>query len=121
MRRRILEWSLWLSIIAFLGVVSLEAASCVIPRSESFLRLGNRLFAFLRPGWLDLASSLDSSSGLPAPGSVDPRNIIYPPVTRSGSFNLPGFSLTFSFLRNSSAIWSARISLFVPLALASYS
>jgi hypothetical protein len=117
MRRRILEWSLWLSIAAFLAVLSLESASFLIPRSESFLAVGNRVFALLRPGWIDLASDLDSSSASPAPQIVNPRNIIAPPVTRSGSVNLPGFSLTFCLFRKNPANWSARISLFVPLVV----
>jgi hypothetical protein len=117
MRRRILEWLLWLSITAFLGVVSLEAASFLIPRSESFLAVGNRFYALLRPGWIDMASGLDSSSGVPAPAIVNPRNFIAPPVTRSSSVNLPGFSLTFCLFKSIPAMWSARISLFVPLAL----
>jgi hypothetical protein len=117
MRRRILEWLLWLSIVVFLGVLSLEAASFLIPRSESFLAVGGRLFALLRPGWIDLASDLDASSAPPAPAIVNPRNIIAPRVTRSSSVNLPGFSLTFCLFRNNPAIWSARISLFVPLVL----
>ncbi len=80
-RRRILEWLLWLSITALLGVVSLEAASFFIPHSESFLSVGRRFYAFLRPGWIDLSSDLDSASGTPAPASVNPRNIIAPPVS----------------------------------------
>jgi hypothetical protein len=117
MRRRILEWLLWLSITAFLGLVSLEAASFLIPRSESFLAVGNRFYALLRPGWIDMASGLDASSASPTPAIVNPRNIIAPPVTRSGSVNLPGFALTFCLFKNDPAIWSARISLFVPMVL----
>ncbi len=119
-RRRILEWLLWLSISALLGVVSLEAASFFIPRSESFLSIGGGFYAFLRPGWIDLASDLDSASGYPAPASVNPRNIIAPPVKRSGTINLPGFSLSFCLFRGNSAIWSAKISLLVPLVLSSF-
>ena len=120
LRRRILEWSLWVAITGFLGVVSLEAASVLIPRSDSFLKVGNRLFAILRPGWLDLGSGLDSRFGQPVPLVVNPSRIAFPPVSRSGSVNLPGFSLNFCFFRNSTsaAIWSARISLVVPLVLA---
>jgi hypothetical protein len=117
MRRRILEWTLWLSVTAFLGVISLEAASFLIPRSESFLAVGSRFYALLRPGWIDLASGLDSNPGYPTPMVVNPRNIIAPKVTRSGSINLPGFSLTFCLFRLNPAIWSARISLLVPLVL----
>ena len=91
MRRRILEWTLWLSITAFLGVISLEAASFLVPRSESFIAVGSRFFALLRPGWIDLASGLDSNPGYPAPMVVNPRNIIAPKLTRSGSIDLPGF------------------------------
>ena len=116
-RRRILEWALWLSITAFLGVVSLAAASLFVPRSQSFLAVGNRFFALLRPGWIDVASDLDTKSDAPAPLAVNPRNIVAPKVTRSGSVNLPGFSLTFCLFANNAPMWSTRISLFVPLAL----
>jgi hypothetical protein len=119
-RRRILEWLLWLSITALLGVISLEAASFLIPSSESFLRVGSGLYAFLRPGWIDLASDLDSTSSLPAPADVNPRNIVAPPVKRSGSVKLPGFSLSFCLFHADSAIWSAKISLLVPLVLSCF-
>ena len=117
MRRRILEWALWLSITAFLGVISLEAASFLIPRSESFLAVGSRFYALLRPGWIDLASGLDSNPGYPTPLVANPRNFIAPKVTRSGSINLPGFSLTFCLFERIPAIWSANLSLLVPLVL----
>ena len=97
--------------------ISLEAASFLIPRSESFLAVGSRFYALLRPGWIDLASGLDSNPGYPTPMVVNPRNIIAPKVTRSGSINLPGFSLTFCLFGRNPAIWSARISLLVPLVL----
>jgi hypothetical protein len=116
-RLRILEWLFWLSLTAFLGAVSLLAASFLITHSESFLSVGHRFYAFLRPGWIDLASDLDSDSGSPAPEIVNPRNIVLPPVKRSGSVNLPGFSLTFCLFHTNPAVWSARISLFVPLVL----
>ncbi len=116
-RLRILEWLFWLSLTAFLGAVSLLAASFLIPRTESFLSVGHGFYAFLRPGWIDLASDLDSNSGNPAPEIVNPRNIVAPPVKRSGSVNLPGFSLTFCLFHTVSAVWSARVSLFVPLVL----
>ena len=119
-RRRILEWLLWLSITALLGVVSLEAASLFIPRSESFVSIGGRFYAFLRPGWLDVASDLDSASSFPAPAVVNPRNIIAPPVRRSGTIALPGLSLSFCLFRGNSAVWSAKISLLVPLVLSSF-
>jgi hypothetical protein len=112
-----LEWALWLSIALFLGVLSLGAASLFVPRSQSFLAVGNRLFALLRPGWIDLASDLDAKPDAPAPLVVNPRNIVAPKVTRSGSVNLPGFSLTFCLFANSAPIWSMRMSLFAPLAL----
>jgi hypothetical protein len=116
MRRRILECSLWLTIAAFLGVLSLEAASLLIPRSESSLEAGGRLFVILRPGCIDLAGNLDSSAARTATGIAYRRNIIEPPARRSSSVDLPGFSLTFCLFRNNNpAIWSARISLFVPL------
>ena len=117
MRRKVLEWSLWLSITAFLAVISLGIASFVVPRSQSFLAVGNRLFALLRPGWIDLASDLDSTPDQPGPLIVNPRNILAPPVTRSGSITLPGFTLNFCLFRGGNAIWSTRISLFVPLVL----
>jgi hypothetical protein len=116
-RLRILEWMLWLSLTAFLGAISLLAASFLIARSESFLSVGHRFYAFLRPGWIDLASDLDSDSGSAAPEIVNPRNIVVPPVKRSSSVNLPGFSLTFCLFHANPAVWSARISLFVPLVL----
>ena len=114
-RRRLLEWALWLSITAVLGVISLAAASFLVPRSQSFVAIGNRFFALLRPGWIDIASDLDATPEAPAPLIVNPRNIIAPKVTRSGSVNLPGFSLTFCLFANSPPMWSMRISLFVPL------
>ncbi len=117
MRRRILERSLWVLIIGFLGAVSLLAASFLIPRSDSFLKVGNRLFAVLRPGWIDLGSDVDTSSGDPVPSVVDPRRIALPPVSRSGSVNLHGFSMSFCFVRLGPAVWSARISLVVPIVL----
>jgi hypothetical protein len=117
LRRRILEWILWLSITALLGVISLAAASFFVPRSQSFLAVGSRFFALLHTGWIDLASDLDATPEAPASSVVNPRNIIWPKVTRSGSVNLPGFSLTFCLFRDNPAIWSMRISLFVPLIL----
>jgi hypothetical protein len=117
LRRRILEWALWLSIAVFLGVISLAAASLFVPRSQSFLAVGSRLFALLRPGWIDAASDLDAAPDAPAPLIVNPRNIIAPKVTRSGSVNLPGFSLTFCLFQSNPAMWSMRISLLVPLIL----
>jgi hypothetical protein len=116
-RRRILEWTLWLSIVALLGVISLAAASLFVPRSQSFLAVGSRFFALLRPGGIDIASDLDATPEAPAPLIVNPRNIIAPKVTRSGSVSLPGFALTFCLFRNNPAMWSMRISLFVPLIL----
>jgi hypothetical protein len=117
MRRRILEWTLWLSITAFLGVISLEAASVLIPRSESFVAVGSHFFALLRPGSIDLASDLDSNLGDPTPMVVNPRNIIAPKPIRSGSIELPGFSLTFCLFARNPAMWSAKLSLLVPLVL----
>jgi hypothetical protein len=117
MRRRILEWALWLSITALLGVISLAAASLLVPRSQSFLAVGSRCFALLRPGWLDFASDLDATPEAPAPLIVNPRNIIAPKVTRSGSVNLPGLSMTYCLFGNNPAMWSMRISLFVPLVI----
>jgi hypothetical protein len=119
-RRRMLEWLLWLSITALLGVVSLEAASFFIPRSESYLSVGTGFYAFLRPSWIDLASDLDSAAGNPAPLQVYPRNVIAPPVRRSGSVDLPGFSLSFCLFRGNPAMWSARISLLVPFVLSCF-
>jgi hypothetical protein len=110
-----LEWALWLSITAVLGVISLAVASLLVPRSQSFLAVGSRFFALLRPGSIDVASNLDATPEAPAPLIVNPRNIIAPKVTRSGSVNLPGFSLTFCLFGNNPAMWSMRISLFVPL------
>jgi hypothetical protein len=120
-RLRILEWTFWLALTAFLGAVSLLAASFLIPRSESFLSVGRSFYAFLRPAWIDLASDLDSDSGSPAPEIVNPRNIVQPPVKRSSSVNLPGFSLTFCLFHTIPALWSARISLFVPVVLSLFS
>jgi hypothetical protein len=117
MRRKILEWTLWLSITAFLGVISLEAAAFLVPRSQSSLALGHRFFAVLRPGWIDLASGLNTTHGLPVPAIVNPRNIVWPKVTRSGSVNLPGVSLTFCLFQHGPAVWSMRVSLLVPLVL----
>ena len=117
MRRRILEWTLWLCITGFLGVISLAAAAFLVPRSQSFIAVGNRFYALLRPGWIDMGSTLDASSGYPAPAIVNPRNIIAPTVIRSGSVNLPGLNLTFCLFQRSPAQWSAQISLFVPLVL----
>ncbi len=119
MRRRILEWAFWLSITAFLGVISLEAASFLVPRSQSFLAVGSRFYALLRPGWIDLASDLDSAPNRPAPLVVNPRNIIAPPVSRSASVTLPGFTLSFCLFKGGNgAIWSASFSLLIPLVLA---
>src|SRR6516162_5700583 len=115
MKRRIMEWTLWLAITAFLGVISLEAASFLIPRSESFLAVGTRFYALLRPGSIDLGSWMDVSSGYPAPAIVNPRTILAPPVTRSGGVDWPGFSVKFCLFQRNPAVWSARISLFVPL------
>ena len=117
MRRWILKWALWLSMTAVLGAISLEAASFLVPRAESFLAIGQHFYALLRPGWIDLSSGLDSQARYPAPMTVIPRNIIAPKVVRSGSVNLPGFSLTFCLFRNAPAMWSAKVSLFVPLVL----
>jgi hypothetical protein len=117
LRRRTLEWALWLSIAAFLGVISLAAASLFVPHSQSFLAVGSRFFALLRPGWIDMASHLGENPAAPAPFVVNPRNIVAPKVTRSGSVSLPGFSLTFCLFRNNPAMWSMRISLFLPLIL----
>ena len=115
MRRRILEWALWIFITSLLGVVSLAAASLLVPRSQSFLAVGNSFFALLTPGWLDLGSNFDATPDAPAPLTVNPRNIIAPKVTRSGSVKLPGFTFVFCLFANSPAMWSMRISLFVPL------
>jgi len=116
-RRKILEWMLWLSVTAFLGVISLWAASYFVPRSEGFLAIGSRFYALLRPGWIDLASDLDSNSAQPGPYIVIPRNIIAPRVARSGSVTLPGFTFVFCLFKTNPAMWSMRISLFVPLIL----
>ena len=117
MRRRILEWTLWLCITGLLGVLSLGAAAFVVPRSQSFIAVGSRFYALLRPGWIDMGSMLDTSSGYPAPAIVNPRNIIAPKVIRSASVNVPGFYLTFCLFQRNPADWSAQISLFVPLVL----
>jgi hypothetical protein len=83
LRRRILEWALWLSITACLCVISLEAASFLVPRSQSFLAVGStgagsRIYALLRPGGIDMGSELDGHSDHPAPEIVNPRQIIAP-------------------------------------------
>lgn len=116
MRRRILEWTLWLCITGFLGVISLAAAAFLVPRSESFITVGSGVHALLRPGWIDMGSTLDASSKYPAPAIVNP-NIIAPKVIRGGSVNLPGFYLRFCLFQRSPAEWSLRISLFVPLVI----
>ena len=118
MRRRILEWTLWLSITAFLGVISLEAASFLDPPFRELRRGRNpvltpffdRAGSTWPAGWTPILA-------IPTPMIVNPRNIVAPKATRSGSVNLPGFSLTFCLFRSNPAIWSARISLFVPLVL----
>jgi hypothetical protein len=117
MRRRILEWTLWLCITGLLGVISLAAAAFLVPRSQSFIAVGSRFHALLRPGWIDMGSTLDTSSGYPAPAIVNPRNIIAPKVIRSGSVNLPGVNLTFCLFQRNPPDWSLRMSLFVPLVL----
>ena len=118
MRRRVLEWTLWLCITGLLGVLSLAAAAFVVPRSQSFVAVGSRFYALLRPpGWIDMGSTLDASSGFPAPRFSTRANIIAPKVIRSGSVNLPGFDLKFCLFQRNPAQWSAQISLFVPLVL----
>src|SRR5262249_16842628 len=86
--------------------------------SQSFLAVGKYFFALLRPGWIDLASDLDTKPDAPAPLVLNQRTLITPKVTRSGSINLPGFSLTFCLFANDTPNWSMRVSLFVPLVLA---
>jgi hypothetical protein len=124
LRRRILEWTFWLSIVAFFGVISLEAASYLVSRSERFIAVGGhyslrtRVYALLRPGWIDLANDLDSTSAQPGPMILIPRNIVFPPVWHRGSVTVPGFKFSFCLLqRGAGALWSASCSLLVPLAV----
>jgi hypothetical protein len=124
-RRRILEWTLWLSIAAFLGVISLAAASLFVPRSQAFFAVGeigpgSRAYAVLRPGRIDMGSDLDKASDGPAPEIVNPRNISARRVRRSTSVQLPGFSLIFCLFHDGPAVWSLRMSLLLPLVLSGF-